>query len=149
MRPNVPAVLATTLRDLERFTKNETDPGKKRFFANLRVILSVIKQEWDDSVVGRISEIDALSGLLQRGAEIVAGPLRDLLREEASKAIRDRDDLRISALDAAIDRLRGVLIELHASLESNSEPQTEALAEDIWFFLEERRKCQVVDVPWF
>jgi hypothetical protein len=149
MRPAAPAVFASALRDLAKLAENETDPAKQRFFINLKVILSVMKHDWDDSVVSRIGEMDALSGLLQRGAKIVAEPLSHLLRETASKAIRDRGDLRISTLDAAIDGLLRALIELHTSLESDSRPEAEVLLEDVWSFLEERTKRQVVDISWF
>jgi hypothetical protein len=149
MRPAVPAVLAAALRDLGKIGKNETDPAKQRFFINLKVILTVMKHDWDDCVVTRIGEVDALSGLLQRGEKIVAEPLSRLLRETASKAIGDRDDLRISTLDATIDALLRAIIDLHASLESNSEAEAEALLRDIRSFLAERTRRQVVDISWF
>jgi len=82
-----------------------------------------------DQLAGRVqaaarlvAENRALRALLQRGG--------DALAPEAAE-----EDLRISALTAANDRLRGQLIALHARIEQAEGPAARDLERAIWAFL--------------
>jgi hypothetical protein len=91
-------------------------------------------------------EVDGLADRLFNETEAVAEILRDALPLlEADLAHRTHHvidgrgapDLRISSLQAANDRVRAALIEVHAAVEALDTPEAIALNERIWDELRE------------
>jgi hypothetical protein len=94
------------------------------------ILLQLATEEWDRAAARRVEENRALRALLREGAAVAAdASLRGRLAEAATAS---DDDLRISALDAANARLRALLIELHAHVESLDAPAARRLEDAIW-----------------
>jgi len=82
--------------------------------------LTILADQLDGAVAKLTEENTALRALFASAAPRVEDDgLAERLR--AAAATRDQD-LRVSALDAVNDELRGLLIELHASVEALGEP---------------------------
>lgn len=88
------------------------------------------REELERGAARRAEENAALRVLFAHAAPVVAdAELARRLRD--ASAGRDAS-LRISALDAANQRLRALLIELHAHVETLATPQASALDAAIW-----------------
>ena len=101
-------------------------------------------------------EVDRLADRLYRETEEVAtilGKALPLLPPELAVRVRAAidarvaPDLRISSLQAANDRIRAVLIEVHAAVEVLAGPEAAALNERIWDELRESTRRRHVEVP--
>jgi len=93
-------------------------------------LLLVAAEEWDRAAEWRAGENRALRRLLAEAAPKVRS---EGLRRRIELASRSRDpSLRLSSLDARNALLRGLLIELHAHVESLMGPDAEQLEERIW-----------------
>jgi hypothetical protein len=96
-------------------------------------MLALAAQQFDSAAQVRVAENSALRALFARAADVVDdAALRAQLREAASGS---NGDLRISALDAANDRLLRTLITLHAAVDARDEPWASALNGEIWSLL--------------
>ncbi|HZV11547.1 MAG TPA: hypothetical protein VFF94_17410, partial [Novosphingobium sp.] len=122
MKPDVSLAAA----ELARRLREELQPELTGFRANTAgmgaAMLDMIADAWDGAAARLVAENRALRALLQRGG--------DALAPEAAE-----EDLRISALTAANDRLRGQLIALHARIEQAEGPAARDLERAIWAFL--------------
>lgn len=108
------------------------------------VILSSVREELDRIAERRVVENAALRALFADATSVVSDPgLRQRL--ESASAGSDTD-YRISALDAANDALRALLIELHVQVESLDSDAARRLESEIWRELSkstERRKLSL------
>jgi hypothetical protein len=141
MKPYVTEVLAFMARNIPTWLP-EIEPAFLRGrLSNVLGAISMMAEDVDNGVPRRLEENQAFRALFRDGAAIVSDRgLASRLSEEGAKT---SDDLRLSALDADNDRLRGLVIELHAHVESRDDEPAKALNEAIWQELKrstERRK---------
>jgi hypothetical protein len=105
------------------------------------MLLTASVEEWDRAVERRVEENRALRTLFRKALPVVADPeLRPRLEEAAAEA---EVPLRVSAQGRENDRLRALLIELHAHVEELDSAAARRLEEGIWDELRrstERRK---------
>ena len=124
MKPSIPAAA----RDLAARLRSEIVPELTGFRANNvamgSAMIDMIAEEFDRAVARLFEENEAVRALLQRGAALGAGI-------EAPDAPA-KPDLRVSALEAENDHLRGALIGLQAALETREDSDARALDADIW-----------------
>jgi hypothetical protein len=93
-------------------------------------LLGAVREEFDRAAARRVEENAALRALFARGAWVVTdAALAAGLREAA--AARD-ESLLVPALDASNQRLRALLIALHAQLELQATPEARELEQAIW-----------------
>jgi hypothetical protein len=78
-------------------------------------ILGMIAEDWDRAAARRVEENRAIRGLFKQaaGLSLEAG----LAARLATLAAGNDDDLRLSALEAGNEALRGALIALHAAVD--------------------------------
>jgi hypothetical protein len=122
-------------------------PFLKKQLSATAMTLSMIAQDIDRAVPRRLEETAALRGIFGRAINVVAD--RDLAAILAEEAGRSSHDLRISALDAEIDRLRGLLVQLQAHVETLASQEAGAIDEAIWRELKdgtERRRTSFLKV---
>jgi hypothetical protein len=93
-------------------------------------LLGAVREEFDRAAARRVEENAALRALFARGAWVVTDAvLAARLREAA--ATRDAS-LRVPDLEAGNQALRGLLIALHAHLETLATPAAREVEETIW-----------------
>jgi len=115
----------------------------------LKTQTGLVHRDWDEAASLRVAEIESLIILLRRGAELVPPALRATLRETSDQADNGKRDLRVSALESTLDRLRHALIELQIWLETSADPLAVALLGETWTFLVKANQRRYVDVmPW-
>lgn len=107
----------------------------------LGALLLALREEFERGAARRVEENDAIRQLFLRAHPVV----RDAALGERLHAAAESPstDLAISALEAENDRLRGLLIELHAHVESLDGPEPREVDDAIWRELSrstERRK---------
>ena len=98
-----------------------------------------------DGLVDRlVVENDATAAILSDACTLLTASLADRVR----LAVRDRTpaDLKVSTVQAINDRLRALLIEVHAEVEAQDSPQAAALNERIWSELAESTRRREVDL---
>jgi hypothetical protein len=142
MKPYVTDVLAFMARNIPAWLP-EIEPAFLRGrMSNVLGAVSMMAEDVDNGVPRRLEENRAFRALFRDGAAIVTdAALAARLAEEGAKP--SDADLRLSALDADNDRLRGLVIELHAHVEARDDEPAKALDEAIWQELKrstERRK---------
>jgi hypothetical protein len=94
------------------------------------MMLGMATEEWDRAAARRVEENAALRALFRDAStELTDAALRARL-EEASRGADT--DLRLGALDAANQLLRGLLIELHVAVEALDTPGARRLDAAIW-----------------
>ncbi|MBF7084295.1 hypothetical protein IT084_15180 [Desulfallas sp. Bu1-1] len=138
MKPTVPVALDAALREVKDMIKTETDARKRMNLISLVTVLIAIRRDWDSAAASRVEDIEAMTNIFKRGAELAPEPLRQSLSEAVNQAEQNRGDLRMSALDATLDRLKAVLIDLQIWLESNASEEGQALLEEVYSFLKRR-----------
>jgi hypothetical protein len=108
------------------------------------MLLAAVREEWDRAAARRAEENAALRALFAQAAESV----RDTaLRERVESAARTQDaSLRVPDLEAGNLALRGLLIELHAHVETLDATEARQIEAAIWRELvasTERRKLSI------
>lgn len=107
----------------------EADYQQRTAFT-LGTLLLFASQEWDSAAERLSQENDALRALFAEGAPAFAdAPLGGKL---AAAGAESDESLRVSALQAANNTLRGLLIELHAAVEERDDADARVLEEKIW-----------------
>jgi hypothetical protein len=133
VKPGLPAVLRNAAALLAIPAAGGAEADLAAHLPFLRVVLTVAAREYDQCAARRVREIAALTGLLDRGAGLPGCPVP---APEPLGGLLETD-LRISALDARLDTLRGQLIALQAWLEGEAGGQATALLEDTTAHLHE------------
>lgn len=99
-------------------------------------ILAMIAQDYDRAAARLVEENDAIVGLLMRATRAL--PMTDLRRQVLSELGRPANqDLHVSKLLVENDRLRRILIDVHAALELLPDEDAEQMNEEIWEELRE------------
>ena len=143
MKPDVPLVLNGIAATLATHVLPELrTPFGQQNVGIASQLCAMIAQEFDRAAARLVEENRALISLFERAIPVLDdGPLREQLQQAI--ATPPGSDLRISALQAENDRLRALLITLHAQVEEIDTPEGSALNERIWDELREstrRRK---------
>lgn len=102
----------------------------RRIAEGIAALLLAAGEEWDRAAAWRVEENRTLRRLFREAALAVADPA---LRDRLERTGRGRPrSLRIHDLDRENDRLRQLLIELHAYVEGRDDPRVRAIDEAIW-----------------
>jgi hypothetical protein len=130
VKPYLTDVLAAAARDLAGFVPTLEPAYLRGRVGAVANALAVISEDLDRAVPRRVEENRAFRALFRDAAPQVADAA--LAARLTALAAEDAQDLRLSALDADNDRLRAVLIELHAHVEAREDPAAKALDAAIW-----------------
>jgi hypothetical protein len=118
MKPPIPAAVA----NLAALLRDDIAPNLTGFRAGnagmMAAMFDMVAEEWDRAAARLVAENAAFRALLQRG-----GVTDDL---------GDDSDLRVSALEAGNERLRALLTELHAKVETRGDAEARSLDAAIW-----------------
>jgi hypothetical protein len=131
MRPEADQVLRTLSGQLlsEIAPRISVSYGKSSVEV-MAVLLLDAAEEYDRAVESRFEENRAMRKIFRDAAvDLPDGPLRDRLAEEGGG---EDACLRVSALNEANDRLRKVLIELHAFVEERDDEWARRVNREIW-----------------
>ncbi len=142
MRPSVPKVLDQTVGNLATEILPLMPTSFRQGLVGAQIaLLMAVREEFDRGAARRVEENDAVRGLLRLASGL---PLEAGLAERLESAARGSDDsLQIPALDAENNRLRQLLIELHAAVADLEGDAPRRLESAIWSELvasTERRK---------
>jgi hypothetical protein len=136
VKPSLPTALSTAAALLA----HDASPGTEHDLADdlpfVRMVLVVAAREYEQCAARRVREIAALSSLLARGADLPGCPVPS----PAPVGGLLEADLRISALDAQLDTVRGQLDALQAWLEGEVTEGAAALRQEIFECLYETAK---------
>jgi hypothetical protein len=128
VKPSLPTALTTAAALLAAAAGGGADESLDADLPFLRMVLVVAAREYEQCAARRVAEIAGLTGLLARGASLPGCPVP---APEPVGGLLETD-LRISALDARLDTLRGQLIGLQAWLEDDAgSADAAALREEI------------------
>jgi hypothetical protein len=137
MRPDVPLVLngiASTL--VTNVLPQVRSPYGQQTVGLASQVCFMIAQEFDRAAARLVEEDAAILALFERSLPLLEeGPLRERVRQALETV--PGEDLHVSALQAENDRLRGLLITLHGTVEAIATPEAEKLNELIWDELRE------------
>lgn len=132
MRPDPPIVLFGVAAALQELLPQVADPYGQQTVGISASLVAMLAQEWDRAPARLWEENEAIRELLARGAELhgLAPRLRERLEE--GTRVQVHPGARLSELQAENDRLRGLLIELHAAVEEMEGEAARDLEEAIW-----------------
>ena len=122
MKPDVSIAVTELAHRLRTDLRAELTGFRANVAAMGAAMLDMVAQEWDGAAARLVRENRAFRALIDQGAA---------LHGQIAPGGSD-DDLRISALTAHNDRLRGELTELMARLEAESGAEAAALLDAIW-----------------
>jgi hypothetical protein len=144
VKPDVPVALQKlSLSLLAEIAPAIATEYPQRSAAVAALMLQVAAEEWDRAAARRAEENAALRALFREGLAAVSDP--GLRAHLAAAADGRDDDLRLSALDAANRELRGLLIALHAHIETREGEAARRVETAIWAEL--RRSTERRAVP--
>lgn len=142
MRPHLPIVA----QEFSQLLATDIAPNLTGFRANnvhmMSFMLKMMAEEWDRAASRLVDENRAIRGLLRQAATALGD---DSL---ARAADTEDSDLKVSVLEAENDRLRTLLIDIHARAEQAEGPAVRALEDAIWEELRhsvERRRVSLAN----
>ena len=130
MRPEVDATIQAVIERL----MTEVQPALPTTYgqgnlALIAMLLAASAEQWDTAAAWRVEENTQLKALFRAAAPVVGADLAARLRAQAEAP---DCGLRISALNAENDALRGLLVELHAAVEALDSPGARQIEQAIW-----------------
>jgi hypothetical protein len=135
MKPAVPSVLA----GIAALIRDDAVPALGDGYAGEQLqralpLLQAAGEEFDRAAARRVEEIRALCALFARAVPVLDDPVlaRALGVAAGAAGKLDGDALRVSSLDATLEPLRALLIELHAWSESSASPQAAEVNRAVW-----------------
>jgi hypothetical protein len=145
MKPEVDYVLRSMMQTLLTEVAPAVGDGYVR--RNVEVIaglMAAAAEEYDRAAHVRVEENEAVRQIFRDAApSVLDAGLRGRL--EAAAAERDTN-LRVSDLNAANDRLRALLIELHVLVETRDEGWARRINRAIWNELRESAKRRAISL---
>jgi hypothetical protein len=137
MRPDVPRVLNGVAMSLATEVMREVQtPFGQNAVSHAVGLLMMIGQEFDRAAARLVEENAAILAILARAQSSMEEPgLQDRISRELGEI--PGQDLHVSALQAENDRLRALLIDVHAGVEAMDGAEAEALDRLIWDELRE------------
>ena len=132
MKPDAPRVfygiIASTMRDIAPEMRT---PFGQQSVGLLSMLLGLAAQDYDGAAARLAEENAALGELLAKARTVATGG--DLhQRIDTALAEPTGRDLRVSALQKENDRLRALLIDVHAAVEAMPGEAARAMNEAIW-----------------
>lgn len=129
----------TALRGVINALQERVAPAVQEPFAGeairlAQLLLRLVANGTDDAAAARIDENRALRALFDDAAPLVSGDLATRLR---AAAVSTDPGLRISELDREGDRLRRLLVELHAAIEQRADEAARTMDIRIWRLMSE------------
>lgn len=148
MKPDVDVTLQLIAASLiTEIAPKISDDYTQRNSMLTMMLLQIAAEEWDRAAARRVEENRALRGLFAEAAPEIGDP--DLrARLEAASAEED-EGLRISELNRGNDRLRTLLIELHAHVEEIDTEAARRIETAIWQELRASTQRRAVSVAPF
>ena len=145
MKPEIERVLEVCAIGLMGDVAPHVSPSyRQATVLSTAVVLTSVREELDRIAERRVVENRALRELFRDALPAVE---QTALRDRLAAAAGESDTaFRISELEAANARLRGLLIELHVLVESLDSPQAKRVESRIWRELQastERRKLSL------
>ncbi|MBM4335256.1 MAG: hypothetical protein FJ108_04985 [Deltaproteobacteria bacterium] len=142
MKPEIPNVLEILAGTLLFDVMPNVSPSYRQSSVGVSaMLLGMVREEWDRAAARRSEENAALRALFRESLSAVSDAN---LRSRLDEATRGGDaSLKISDLERDNERLRALLIELHAHVELEPGAPARAVEEAIWRELSastERRK---------
>ena len=145
MKPDVDRVLQVLSENLLFELAPRIEDGYAQSSAQLTgMLLTAAVEEWDRVAERRVAENASLRALFKKARSALEGTELARKLEEASKS--KPKSMRISDLDVHNDRLRFLLIELHAAVEELEGAKARRVEDAIWEELLEstvRRKLSI------
>jgi hypothetical protein len=92
----------------------------------------LLLQDYERGPARRLEEIESITALLRRGAELAPAALSSSLSKAIARSDERAGEMTMSALDERLDVVRGALIELQTWLEEAGTPEADALLGDVW-----------------
>lgn len=137
MRPDVPRVLNGIAMSLSTEVMREVQtPFGQNALSYAAGLLVMIGEEFDRAAARLVEENAAILAILARAQSSLEEPgLQDRIARELGEV--PGEDLRVSALQAENDRLRALLVDVHAAVEGTTGAEAEALDRLIWDELRE------------
>ena len=135
MKPDCDVYLGVLVRDLlEEVAPNLTGSWEQAVVMRHVALLPVVRQELERGVQRRVEENAAMRAVFAQALQVVNDA--DLLARLKEAVASHEESLLVSALDASNHRLRALLTDLHAHIETSREPRTvpavQALETAIW-----------------
>jgi hypothetical protein len=127
VKPSLPIVLNAAAALLAQDPAGASEARLASDLPFVRMVLVVAAREYEQCAARRVREIAALTDLLTTGASLPGCPLP--APEPVGGLLQV--DLRISALDARLDTLRGQLLRLQEWLEGEVTESAAALRQEI------------------
>lgn len=137
MRPDVPRVLNGIAMSLSTEVMREVQtPFGQNALSYAAGLLVMIGEEFDRAAARLVEENAAILAILARAQSSLEEPgLQDRIARELGEV--PGEDLRVSALQGENDRLRALLVDVHAAVEGTTGAEAEALDRLIWDELRE------------
>lgn len=132
MRPRPPVLLAGAAAKIGGVAPLVPDAYAAYELRMVSFMAMLLAQDYDRGPARRLEEIDAVAGLLRRGAAITPDQLAARLREAVAASDAKAKPVTMSGLDERLDIVRGALIDLHAWLEEAGGDEAAALLADVW-----------------
>ena len=118
----------------ERIAPEIGDPFAAQMARLSCMLLRISANAVDDAAEVRVQENAAIRAILGDAARLMEGEIATRLEDAA----RSSDPgLKLSVLDAENHRLRGLLVEAQAALETSNDAALQALAQSAWRLLED------------
>ena len=130
MRPQPTDVLAFLAKSLPEHAREAQSPYLRKQLAISATLLSMVAQDMDRLVPRLVEEAAAIRAIFEQAQGLITD--HHLAHEIGGEASLKSDDLHLTALFAENDRLRELLIRLHAHVETLDGPEARALDETIW-----------------
>lgn len=147
MKPSIPQMMigAATALTREILPNVRGDGYAIASAGTVGTMMMLMAQETDRMVDTLVVELDAIQALF---AEAASAPLpADLRARLGEAAALKRRSLKMSALEEDAVLLKGLLIELHATVENEKFDWAEALEAKIWEILNLSAQCRLVYMP--
>jgi hypothetical protein len=132
VRPDPPFVMRAALTTLEDVSATLTDAQAVSRLRGVMSLLLVVQGEWDTCASSRAAGISRYADVVRASVGLVTGERRERLRQVLAATEATATDLRISALEMTLDRLRGAVIDLQAWLEETDGPEAKELLAALW-----------------
>jgi hypothetical protein len=145
MRPDAGRVLnGVAVALMTRVAPEIRTPFGQQLAGLSAVLLRVVATEFD-RIADRLSvENAAVAAILSDAAAVLPDASLNVRAREAANAATP-PDLRVSTLQAINDRLRAILVEVHAAIEETPGEEARAMEERIWEELRESTRRRHVE----
>ncbi len=131
MRPDASKAMEAALRTLAEMAETEPDVQEQSRLRSVMTMLALLRAEWDVAVERRLGAAEGYREVVRRGLAVLGLEAGPALRA-VEPALERPAPLRLSALEAHLDELRGAVIELQTWLESTAGSEHRELAADVW-----------------